>query len=150
MTLHSTREFALGSQFQPGGPGIVGAPTLAPLFISPVAVYQSGSEIYAQGEKAGLLYSVEIGCVRLYRLLADGRRQISAFRFPGEVFGFEASGTHHFFAEAVGTTSIQSISPSAQRNHQHGLLAFALKDLIRAQEHLLLLGRQHALERVAI
>ncbi|TIQ29114.1 MAG: cyclic nucleotide-binding domain-containing protein, partial [Mesorhizobium sp.] len=67
--------------------------------LQPVSFFPAGSEIYAQGEKAGAFYQVEFGAVRVYRLLADGRRQISAFHLAGETFGFEADTTHHFFAE---------------------------------------------------
>lgn len=58
-----------------------------PTPLQPVSFFPSGSEIYAQGEKAGAFYQVELGGVRIYRLLADGRRQISAFHLAGETFG---------------------------------------------------------------
>lgn len=114
-----------------------------------VSLYSGGSEIYGQGERAGSLYQVEFGAVRVYRLLADGRRQISAFHLAGEVFGFECDATHHFFAEAVCATGLRIIRPVQGADLSHQLLPLALKGLVRAQEHLLVLGRQSALERVA-
>lgn len=66
-----------------------------PALLQPLSFYPAGAEIYAQGEKAGGFYQVEFGAVRVYRLLADGRRQISAFHLAGETFGFEADTTHH-------------------------------------------------------
>ena len=114
----------------------------------PARFFQAGSEIYAQGEKCGNLYQVEFGAVRIYRLLSDGRRQISAFHLAGEMFGFEADKSHHFFAEAICGTGIRVLRPSAS----HGvaeLLPMALQSLVRAQEQLLVLGRQNAVERVA-
>lgn len=111
--------------------------------------FNAGAEIYGQGEKAGHIYQVEFGAVRSYRLLADGRRQISAFYLPGEVFGFEAHATHHFFADAVSATGIRTFRSSACSNLSNDLLPLALKGLVRAQEHLLVLGRQSAAERVA-
>ncbi|TIV45613.1 MAG: cyclic nucleotide-binding domain-containing protein, partial [Mesorhizobium sp.] len=74
---------------------------------TPVSFFTAGAEIYAQGEKAGALYQVEFGAVRIYRMLADGRRQISAFHLAGETFGFEADVTHHFFAEAINATGVR-------------------------------------------
>ncbi|WP_352480744.1 cyclic nucleotide-binding domain-containing protein [Mesorhizobium sp. M0045] len=65
--------------------------------------------MYAQGEKAGAFYQVEFGGVRIYRQLADGRRQISVFHLAGETFGFEADTTHHFFAEAINATGVRVI-----------------------------------------
>lgn len=87
--------------------------------------------------------------MRVYRLLADGRRQISAFHMAGEIFGFEADGTHHFFAEAIGATGVRVLRLSSTADLSHKLLPLALQSLVRAQEHLLVLGRQHAVERVA-
>ncbi|GMB79371.1 helix-turn-helix domain-containing protein [Shinella zoogloeoides] len=112
--------------------------------------FTAGAEIYAQGEKCGSLYTVEFGAVRVYRLLADGRRQISAFHLAGEMFGFETDATHHFFAEALCATGIRiQRSPLLHGDLAGALLPMALQSLVRAQEHLLLLGRQNATERVA-
>jgi CRP/FNR family nitrogen fixation transcriptional regulator len=112
--------------------------------------FSAGAEIYAQGDKSGKLYRVEFGAVRIYRLLSDGRRQISAFHLPGEIFGFEADRTHHFFAEAIGSTGIRVLRLSVSNDDLASeLLPIALQGLVRAQEHLLVLGRQNATERVA-
>lgn len=111
--------------------------------------FAPGSEIYAQGGKAGTIYQVEFGAVRVYRLLADGRRQISAFYLPGEVFGLEADASHHFFAEAIIGTSIRMFQLSRIDEISGELLMLTLRSLTRAQEHLLVLGRQTAVERVA-
>ncbi|RUX70079.1 transcriptional regulator, partial [Mesorhizobium sp. M7A.F.Ca.US.005.03.1.1] len=67
----------------------------------------------------------------------------------GETFGFEADTTHHFFAEAVNSTGVRVFRPTAGADMSHQLLPLALKGLTRAQEHLLVLGRQSAIERVA-
>ncbi|TGQ72567.1 cyclic nucleotide-binding domain-containing protein [Mesorhizobium sp. M00.F.Ca.ET.186.01.1.1] len=117
--------------------------------VQPVSFFSAGSEIYAQGEKAGAFYQVEFGAVRIYRLLADGRRQISAFHLAGETFGFEAGTTHHFFAEAINATGVRVFRLTAGADMSHQLLPLALQGLTRAQEHLLVLGRQNAIERVA-
>jgi CRP/FNR family nitrogen fixation transcriptional regulator len=116
----------------------------------PVVLFPAGTEIYAQGEKSDSLYKVEFGAIRIYRLLADGRRQISAFHLAGEIFGFEADRTHHFFAEAMCATGVRARRTAFRQNEfASELLPVALQDLVRAQEHLLVLGRQNAVERVA-
>ncbi|MDP3897723.1 MAG: helix-turn-helix domain-containing protein [Mesorhizobium sp.] len=114
-----------------------------------VCFFPAGSEIYAQGEKAVGLYQIEFGAVRVYRLLADGRRQISAFHLAGETFGFDASARHHFFAEAITGASIRIFATTGRIDMSRELLPLALRSLTRAQEHLLVLGRQNAIERVA-
>ncbi|QKD05199.1 helix-turn-helix domain-containing protein [Mesorhizobium loti] len=123
--------------------------SFAPTQPQPCSFFPAGAEIYAQGENAGSLYQVEFGAVRVYRLLADGRRQISAFHLSGEIFGFEADATHHFFAEAICGTGIRSFRLATGVDMSRELLPLALRGLIRAQEHLLVLGRQNAIERVA-
>ncbi len=112
--------------------------------------YPGGSEIYGQGETAGPVYLVEFGAVRVYRLLPDGRRQISAFHLPGDTFGFESDSTHHFFAEAIIPTGLRAYRKSAGSDMAGELLPLALCSLTRAQEHLLVLGRQQAIERMAV
>lgn len=113
--------------------------------------FRAGAEIYAQGEACRNLYRVEFGGVRIYRLLSDGRRQISAFHLAGETFGFESGAIHHFFAEAFCATGIRILRtlPDSQHDLATKLLPMALLGLVRAQEHLLVLGRQNSLERVA-
>lgn len=115
----------------------------------PVTCYRAGAEIYAQGQPATHLYQVRFGCVRIHRLLADGRRQISAFHLSGDVFGFETDRTHRFFAEAVGATGVAALRFSSGSEAAGEVLPLALEALVRAQEHLLVLGRQNAGERVA-
>lgn len=115
----------------------------------PISFYPADTEIYCQGEKARHLYRVEFGAVRVHRLLADGRRQIAVFHLPGEIFGFEADGIHHFFAEAVGATGIRLAGFATNAELSQQLLPLALRSMARAQEHLLVLGRQSAVERLA-
>ncbi len=126
-------------------------PSVRPLEgFQPVTLYPAGTEIYAQGEKSDSLYRVEFGAVRIYRLLSDGRRQISAFHLAGEIFGFEAGRTHHFFAEAICATGVRARRTAFRQNEfASEILPVALLDLVRAQEHLLVLGRQSAVERIA-
>ena len=115
----------------------------------PAIVYTANAEIFAQGEKAGAIYQVTFGAIRIYRLLADGRRQISAFHFAGEVFGLEPGERHEFFAEAITNAGVRNIKPCSHGDFAHHLLPVALRSLARAQRHLLLLGRQTALEKVS-
>lgn len=112
-----------------------------------VEFYSANSQIYAQGDRSTALYQVEFGVVRLFRLLTDGRRQICAFHVAGEVFGFESDGQHHLFAEAVCDAAIRIYRKPIRENPT--LLMLAMKELVRAQEHLLVIGRQSASERMA-
>jgi CRP/FNR family transcriptional regulator, nitrogen fixation regulation protein len=95
------------------------------------------------------------GVVRVSKLLPDGRRQISAFHLPGEMFGFEADQIHHASAEAVVPTKVVAFKwdglLDADNKHTsvvRELLTLAMMSLRHTQDHLLLLGRKNALERL--
>lgn len=125
-------------------------------FIGVAMSFGRNAEIYAEGEKSGYVYKVLSGVVRVSKLLPDGRRQISAFHLPGEMFGFEADAFHHASAEAVVPTKVVafrwegSLGASRQAaNVARELLNLAVIGLRHAQDHLLLLGRKNALERLA-
>lgn len=113
-------------------------------------------EIYAEGEPAAHVYKVVSGVVRISKLLPDGRRQISAFHTAGDMFGFEAGDLHHASAEAVVPVKViaykwQSLLAAGVRsvNLVRDLLNLTMIGLRNTQEHLLLLGRKNALERLA-
>jgi CRP/FNR family nitrogen fixation transcriptional regulator len=107
-------------------------------------------EIYAQGELAGALYRIEYGAVRIFRLLADGRRQVVAFHVAGETFGFEARAMRSFFAESIVPTGLTTVAIEETGHGTPELMALALESMVRAQEHLLVVGKQNALEKVAV
>jgi CRP/FNR family transcriptional regulator, nitrogen fixation regulation protein len=112
-------------------------------------------EIYAEGECAGHVYKVVSGVVRVSKLLPDGRRQISAFCLPGDMFGFEADDLHRASAEAVTPVKVIAykwrnlLAACASASFTRDLLGLTMIGLRHTQEHLLLLGRKNALERVA-
>lgn len=116
---------------------------------SAVSIYEAGTTIYGQGDPAGQLYMVEFGTVRLCRVSADGRRQISAFYFAGEIFGLEADTQRHFYAESVDSAGIRVLRPSHGEKFNESMFQVALQGLTRAQEHLMVLGRQNGSEKVA-
>mgnify|MGYP000677475800 CR=1 FL=1 len=119
------------------------------LLTGPISTFSPGEEIYAEGDKAGALYQVAFGAVRVYRLLADGRRQICAFHMPGEIFGFEAGAQRHFFADAVNTVGLKLLRPGSEVALSHELLKLALGSLDKAHDHLMTIGRNDAAGRVA-
>ena len=128
----------------------------APWAVGVVMTFGRNAEIYAEGEPAGYVYKVVSGVVRISKLLPDGRRQISAFHLPGEMFGFEAEDVHHASAEAVVPVKVIAYKWDGLLNHGkqsfgviRELLTLAVKGWRHTQDHLLLLGRKNALERLA-
>jgi CRP/FNR family nitrogen fixation transcriptional regulator len=112
----------------------------------PISLFSADEEIYAQGERADGLYRVAFGAVRIYRLNSDGRRQVVAFHLAGEMFGLEAGTSRSFFADALVQTGLTSVSRGDDVSPD--LLMLALRSMIRAQEHLLVICRQSAVEKL--
>jgi len=118
--------------------------------------FSRGETIFSEGDAAEYAYSVMTGAVRLCKHMADGRRQISQFLLPGDFFSFAEMSEHSFTAEAVADTvlacypqrQIQRMADErpALRRHFGSLLAHRVRDV---QNHLVVLGRQTAKEKVA-
>lgn len=118
--------------------------------------YRRNEEIFGEGEPATSVYRVLKGVVRTYRILADGRRQIAEFFLPGEVFGLQARAEHTASAEAVTDCELVAVRRSQLSERAlndgataHKLLALTLHQLLRSEEHMLILGRKTASERLA-
>jgi CRP/FNR family nitrogen fixation transcriptional regulator len=117
--------------------------------------YRKGTEIFGQAEPADYIYQVIEGTVRSHKLLSDGRRQIGAFHLPGDIFGLENGDLHRFTAEAIVDTTVrlvkrQSLERVAKTDPAmvRALLTMTTDNLQHVENHLLLLGRQTAQERV--
>jgi CRP/FNR family nitrogen fixation transcriptional regulator len=118
--------------------------------------FDRNEEIFGQEEEADFVYKVISGAVRDVRILSDGRRQIGAFHLEGDVFGLECGATHAYSAEAVVDCEIALIRRSALDKAAETDCGAGRKlwditslDLLRLQDHMLLLGRKSAAERVA-
>ena len=116
--------------------------------------FARNAEIYGEGEPADYLYKVVSGTVRTYKVLNDGRRQIGAFYFPGDIFGLETGDEHVFSAEAIIDSKVLVIKRSAvvslaARDNEVARQLWALtgRELQRVQDHILLLIKT-AQERV--
>lgn len=118
--------------------------------------FAKDEEIYGQGEEADLIYRVVRGSVRTVRFMADGRRQIGGFHHAGEIFGFECGPEHRFCAEALGEATVMVLKRSALRGLterdpglERSLWTLTVEQLGHAQDHMLLLARKTACEKVS-
>jgi CRP/FNR family nitrogen fixation transcriptional regulator len=118
--------------------------------------FRRNVEVFGEGEPADHFYKVASGAVRTYKVLSDGRRQIGAFYLPGDLFGLEEGADHSFSAEAVVTSTVRVVRrnvvmAAAGRDNAIAadLWSATAMGLRRAQDHMLVLGRQTAEERVA-
>jgi CRP/FNR family transcriptional regulator, nitrogen fixation regulation protein len=123
--------------------------------IGAIIPFARNSEVYGVNERAVYLYKVLTGSVRTYNVSEDGRRQISAFYLPGDVFGFEGGDEHTLSAEAIVDCQLlvirrTSVAALATRDSSvaRQLWAMTAAELQRAQDHIMLLIKT-AQERVA-
>ena len=96
------------------------------------------------------------GAVRTCRVLLDGRRQIADFYLPGDFFGLDWQGRHGFTAEAIADAVVVSypraqleLAAETEPAMQKLLMGLLTKGLSATQNHVVMLGRQTAQERLA-
>ncbi|HVO02949.1 MAG TPA: helix-turn-helix domain-containing protein [Candidatus Cybelea sp.] len=118
--------------------------------------FRRNSAVFNEGDPSKHVYKVVSGAIRTCRVLMDGRRQIADFYLPGDFFGLDWESEHTFTAEAVADAVV--ISYPKSQLEQLGettpairklLMAMLCKGLSATQNHIVMLGRQTAHERLA-
>jgi CRP/FNR family transcriptional regulator len=109
-----------------------------------------------EGDPASHLFNITSGSVRVYKLMADGRRQIVGFLYTGDFLGLATGDSYAFSAEALEPVTACRFRKSEYRKLlqeqptlESALLERASHELAAAQDQMLLLGRKTALERFA-
>lgn len=116
---------------------------------------REGDAILTQGEPSRYLHIVISGSYRLVRVMDDGRRQVTGFVFPGDYVGTGAARTSSHTAEALEPSLVCKFSHSfldemSERfpGIKDRLIARGDTELTKAQDHIVLLGKQTAEEKV--
>ncbi len=117
---------------------------------------EAGTAFMAEGEAAASFFNITSGTVKLFKLLPDGRRQVTGFARKGTFLGLAVSSTYAFTAEAIDDVTCCRFSRKRMLELMHDfpamerrLLENASNELVSAQEQMLLLGRKTARERIA-
>jgi CRP/FNR family transcriptional regulator len=118
--------------------------------------YERGHVFIDEGEPATDFFNITSGSVKLFKLLPDGRQQVTGFAGVGHFLGLAVSATYAFSAEAIERVKVCRFSRPKLRVLlddfpllEKRLLETACNELASAQEQMLLLGRKTARERVA-
>jgi CRP/FNR family transcriptional regulator, anaerobic regulatory protein len=139
-------------------PGAVAPePTLRAMFLAQVAeTFTPPRAIFWEGDAAGHVFHVLEGCLRVYRILQDGRRAILGFSYAGDLLGVSFRATYPFTADAVTPVRVKRLARhrfhelvDASRDLRTQLLTEVSTEMTVAQEHIMHLGRTAADERVA-
>jgi CRP/FNR family transcriptional regulator len=115
-----------------------------------------GQHLFRVGDAQRDLYKVESGTVRLYKTFKDGRRQVLAFLFAGEMIGLELQPTHLCNAQAIGSVGLSCVPVTAVRAlaSDDASLLFELhaklsSQMVAAQDLALTIARGNPDERLA-
>lgn len=112
--------------------------------------------IIQEGDRADWLFNIISGTVKLYGTLPDGRVQIVGFLSEGDFVGVPAADAYTLSAEAL--TPVEAcVFPRRSFDRllaecpalEHRLFDLSRSEVASAREHMLLLGRKTARERVA-
>jgi len=115
-----------------------------------------GATLFDEGSDADFVYNLTTGCMKLYKLLPDGRRQITGFVFPGDFLGLASASEYIYTAEAVTDSALCRFKRSKLQKLfeefpklESRLLTISRDELVDAHNQMLLLGRKTARERIA-
>jgi CRP/FNR family transcriptional regulator len=115
-----------------------------------------GQALFHEGDPANRVFTVTRGSVKLYRLLSDGRRQVTGFLFPGDFLGISLGEEHEVSAQAMEDVQLCAFPRSrfgdfvdTHPQMERQLYCLAARQLGAATEQMVLLGRKTALERLA-
>jgi len=117
---------------------------------------EAGAQLIQEGDPAEDVFTLTDGMLKLYKLMPDGRRQITGFLVPGDFVGLAYGQSYIYSAEAVTPAAACRFRRRAllqkMEEHpalEHRLLSQASNELAAAQAQMLLLGRKSARERLA-
>ncbi len=118
--------------------------------------YDAQHTFINEGDFADQAYNITSGTVKMYKLLADGRRQIMGFLYPGDFIGLAVDQSYPYSVETVVPTAVCRFPRkqldelmAAEPRLQKRMLAQASHELAAAQDQMLLLGRKTAREKIA-
>lgn len=116
----------------------------------------SGQSLFHEGDPATRVFTLTRGTLKLYKLLADGRRQVTGFLHPGDFLGISVDDEHAFSAEALEESQLCWFPRARfddflddQPKMERELYRMAAHELAAAQQQFVLLGRKTASERLA-
>jgi CRP-like cAMP-binding protein len=117
---------------------------------------QPHEHAFYEGDAQTHIYRIKRGMMRLYRLLADGRRQVIAFRLPGHLIGLGGEETQFCSAEALTEVVLQCVPLSIvyrriQEEPRFGseLVRCLAVELAETRNQVAFLNRRSALEKLA-
>ena len=120
--------------------------------------YARGEHLFHAGDRGLNIYVIESGSVKLYGTTGNGAEQIFAFCLPGDFFGLDALGAPEYGSSAailepttVRALPVSEINAIYQRTPavQHRIHLLLAQRISEMYEHMMVLSKKHADERLA-
>ena len=119
--------------------------------------FSRGAVVIDEQAPAKAIYNITRGALRRVTTFADGRRAVVGFLFRGDTLGLDSDCRHRFGAEALCEVTVCRF----QRRKLEAMFAETVcyqeavrqrisADLRAAEDHMVLLSRRRAIERVAL
>jgi CRP-like cAMP-binding protein len=112
--------------------------------------------LFAEGDHISCVYRIETGAIALYKVLADGRRQVMGFAYAGDIVGLGLDEECTINAQAVKPTRVRCLPVSSLRELATRDPSFGFKlyeamarELAATRDLMLTTGQRSAMERVA-
>lgn len=112
--------------------------------------------LFREGDEATHYFEILDGSVRSCKIFADGRRQIVAFGFAGDIVGFGHGKAYRFECDTLADARVRVIARSelmravrARPELGERLIEIAAGEVASMQDLSILLCRKTALERIA-
>ena len=112
--------------------------------------------LFVEGDPISHIYRIETGAIALYRVLADGRRQVMGFAYPGDLVGLGVESEHVMNAQAIKPTRLRcfplaTLRQSAARDPMLGFKLYEAlaRELAATRDLMLTIGQRSAMERLA-
>ena len=122
----------------------------------PTVAVAAKQPLFHEGDPAQVVFNLIKGSAKLYKLLPDGRRQVTGFLFAGDFLGVTVEDEHAFSAETLQDSEMCRFPrhrfeafTDARPAMKRELYRMAMHELAAAQQQMVLLGRKNANERLA-
>ncbi|WP_421440819.1 helix-turn-helix domain-containing protein [Agrobacterium tumefaciens] len=114
-----------------------------------------GRSLFLEGDEAAHIFEVSDGVLRMFKIIADGRRIITGFLYAGNVLGVSFGKRYLYSAEAVSPVTLRRVT----RRHfekavgdndrlRPEMFALVSDEMAVAQDQMVLLSSKSAEERM--
>ena len=119
-------------------------------------LYRPGEVLHWEGDRAQSALWICSGAVKCYKLLPNGRSQITRFAAGGDFLGISSFETHDCTAEALTACQaaqiprkvLETLADADPLLHRQ-IMQILSSELQSSRRQVLLLGRMHAVERLS-